>query len=103
VSGEDDLAHLYALVVLGAQARQEVREAEVFGAQAPYRRERAVEDVVEAVVAARLLDGDEVVGLFDDADHRAVARRGGAEAARLNVREVVADRAHHYLTLHLFE
>jgi hypothetical protein len=32
VGGEDDLAHLDAVVVLGAQARQEVLEPQVFGA-----------------------------------------------------------------------
>jgi len=62
-----------------------------------------VQDVIEAVVAARLLDGDEVVRLLDDADHRAVAGRRGAEAARVNVRQVVAHRARDDLALHLFE
>ena len=103
VGGEDDLADLDALVALGAQARQEVREAEVFGAEAAQGRERPVQDVVEAVVAARLLDGDEVVGLLDDADHRAVAPGRGAEAAGLNVGQVVADRAGDDLALDLFE
>src|SRR5215204_569559 len=60
-----------------------------------------MQHVVEAVVAARLLDGDEVVGLFDDADHGAVARGRRAEAAGVNVRQVVADRAGDDLALDL--
>ena len=62
-----------------------------------------MQHVVEAVVAARLLDGDEVVGLLDDADHRAVARGRGAEAAGVNVRQVVADRAGDDLALDLLD
>jgi hypothetical protein len=65
-------------------------------------REAAVQDVIEAVIAARLLDGDEIVGFFHDADDRAVARRGRAIAARVNVRQVVADGAEDDLPLHLF-
>src|SRR5215213_158992 len=36
VGREYDFAHLDALVVLGAEARQKVREAQVFGAEAAY-------------------------------------------------------------------
>src|SRR6201999_645825 len=78
VCGEYDFANFDAVVVLWPQARQKVRQTQVFGAESPYGRERAVQDVVEAVVASGLLDGDEVVRLFDDADHRAVARSRSA-------------------------
>jgi hypothetical protein len=68
-------------------------EAELLGADAVDGRERAVEDVVDAVVAAGLFDGGDVGGLFDDADDALVARGVGAVGAGVDVGDVVAERA----------
>ena len=65
----------------------------MFRADTADGRERAVEDVVDAVVAARLFDGGDVGGLFDDADDVLVADGAGAVAAGIDVGDVVADGA----------
>jgi hypothetical protein len=63
------------------------------GAYAVDRRQGAVEDVVEAVVATGLFNGVDVRGLFHDAEQAGVAGGIGAIAARVNVGDVVAKRA----------
>src|SRR5207248_534544 len=73
------------------------------GTDAADRREAAVQDVIQPMIAARLFDSDEVVGFFDDADDRAITTGRGAKAARVNVGQVVADGAKDDLALHLFE
>ena len=65
-------------------------DPEVAGLDAVERRERAAEDVVEAAVLVRPLEREHVDGLLDDADHRAVAPRVGADAAELLLGEVAA-------------
>ena len=75
------------------EAGEEVGDAELLGADAADGRERAVEDVVDAVVAAGLFDGGDVGGLFDDADEALVAGGAGAVAAGVDVGDVVADGA----------
>ena len=50
------------------EAGEEAGDAELLRAYSADGRERAVEDVVDAVVAAGLLDGGDVGGLLDDAD-----------------------------------
>ena len=57
----------------GREAGEQVGDAELLRADAADGRERAVQHVVDAVVAARLLDGGDVGGLFDDADDVLVA------------------------------
>jgi len=49
--------------------------------------------VIDAVVAARFLNGGDVGRFFDHADQALIAHGVGAEAARVNVSDVVADAA----------
>ena len=77
----------------GSEAGEEAGDAELLRADAADGRERAVEDVVDAVVAARLLDGGDVGGLFEDADGVLVAGGAGAVDAGIDVGDVVADGA----------
>ena len=67
--------------------------AQLIGAHAVEGRERAVEHVVDAVVAAGALDGGDVGGLLDDADEALVARGACAVGAGIDVSDVVADGA----------
>ena len=79
--------------------RPEVGQAKLLGAYAVERRERAVEHVIDAVVAAGLLDGGDVGGLFDDADQALVAGGLRAVDAGIDVGDVVADGAEAELSL----
>src|SRR5581483_9721058 len=65
------------------------------------RGERAAEDVVEAAVLRGPLERDEVDGLLDDADRRAVAARVEADRAELLLGEVAALAAEADALLHL--
>ena len=67
VGGEDDLLD-------PLQAREQAGDGQAVGADPAVRGEGPQQDVVEAVVLARALDGLEVERLLDDAD----ARRGPA-------------------------
>src|SRR5208282_1123260 len=49
--------------------------------------------MVEAVELARFLDGLDVGGVFDNADHALIPRGTPAEEARILIGDVVADRA----------
>ncbi len=80
-------------VCAGGDAGEEVGDAELLRAYAADGREGAVEDVVDAVVAAGFFDGGDVGGLFDDADEAVVAGGGGAVGAGVDVGDVVADGA----------
>src|ERR1017187_2387569 len=75
------------------EARQQVGDAELLRTNAADGRKRAVQHVVNAVVAARLLDGGDVGGLFHDTDDVLVADGAGAVAAGVDVGDVVADGA----------
>jgi hypothetical protein len=86
--GEDDFVDFAAL-----DAGEEVGGAELVGADAVERRECAVEDVVDALVAAGALDGGDAGGLLDDADEALVADGAGAVGAGVDVGDVVADGA----------
>ena len=86
--GEDDFVDFAAL-----DAGEQVCGAELVRADAVQRREGAVEDVVDALVAAGAFDGLDAGGLFDDADKALVADRAGAVDAGIDVRDVVADGA----------
>ena len=63
------------------------------GADVTNGLETSVEYVVDAFEAAGLLNSYQAMRFFNNADYRMVARSRSADAARLNVREVVTDRA----------
>ena len=67
--------------------------AELIGTNAVKRREGAMEDVIDTLIALGALNGVDVRGLFDDADQAVVA--GGARTvnAGVDVGDAVADRA----------
>ena len=65
-------------------------DPEIAGLDAVQRRERSAEDVVEATVLVRPLEREDVDGLLDDADHRPVAARVGANAAERLLGQVAA-------------
>lgn len=50
-----------------------------------------MEDMVNAVVVARALDGSDAGGFFDDADEVLIAGGAGAVDAGINVGDVIAD------------
>ena len=70
---DDDLSDLDAVIVLGPQTGNKVWQHQLVRPDAAHRRERAVQDVIEPAIRTRLLDGDKIVRLLDDADLRAVA------------------------------
>jgi len=74
-------------------AGEQIREAELVWAYSVERGERAMEDVVNAVVAAGAFDAGDAGGLFDDADEALVAGGTGAVCAWIDVGDVVADAA----------
>jgi len=53
-------------------------------------RKAAVQNVIEAFIAAGFFHCDQIVRLFDHADHRAVAIRRGAKCAGIDVGKVIA-------------
>src|SRR6185437_16829112 len=73
--------------------RQQVRNAQLLRPYPADGRQRAMQHVVGTVVAARLLDGRDVSGLFHDADDVLIAHRAGAVHARVDIGDVVADGA----------
>ena len=81
----------------------ELVDPQVLGLDAVERRERAAEHVVEAAVLRRPLERDEVDGLLDDADRRAVAPRVEADRAELLLGEVAALAAEAHALLHLLD
>src|SRR6266545_7287729 len=96
VRGHDDFAHAAA-----AHALQQSVDVDVLRPDALERRERAEEDVEEALEIARPLDRGNVERFLDDADDRGVAPRVGADRARVDVGHVVARRAVEDLLLDL--
>ena len=78
-------------------------DPQVLGLDAVERRERAAEHVVEAAVLARPLERDEVDGLLDDADRRAVATGVEADRAQLVLGEVAALAAEADALLHVHD
>src|SRR5581483_10580118 len=96
VRREDDLDDAVAL-----DAVQELVDPQILGLDAVERGERAAEDVVEAAVLRGPLERDEVDGLLDDADRRAVAARVEADRAELLLGEVAALAAEADALLHL--
>src|SRR5699024_2275391 len=57
------------------QAGHELLDAQIVRADPGHRVDRAAEDMVETAVFAGALDGHDVLGLLDHADHRSVAAR----------------------------
>jgi hypothetical protein len=88
VGGDDDFFHRALL-----QAFDQGFYFELLGPAPLQRRERTAQHVVHAVVGARFLDGEDVVGLFDHANGLAVARGSDAIQAWIGVGDVVARRA----------
>src|SRR6478735_9315327 len=88
VGGDDDLLDLPR-----GEPGHELADAQVVGADAVDRADRAAEHVVGAAELAGALDGDDVLGLLDDADGGLVAARVGADAAALGLRDVAAHLA----------
>ena len=93
--GEDQFAALGGVVgVIGeGEARPKVGKAKLVGADAVYRGEGAVEDVVDAVPGAGPFDCRDVRGLLDNADETMRAGGAGTEGARVDVGDVVTQRA----------
>ena len=60
-----------------------------------------MQDVVNTVEVLGLFDSGNVGGLFDHANHALVARRAGAVNARIDVGDVVANRAQAQVGLHV--
>lgn len=101
VEGEYEFAHADVSCVSSwlFDAFEEIVQGEITGGDAFERADATHEHVIEAAVRAGLLQGDEVFGLFDDHDHRAVAGGVGADGAeaggvpRRGIGKVVADAA----------
>jgi hypothetical protein len=96
VRGEHDLAHLAI-----RRAVDELGDLQVLGIDAVDRREGAAQHVVEPAELVGALDGNDVAGLLDDADDRAVAPLVLADAAARALGEVEAHLAEADLLLHL--
>src|SRR5262245_56093251 len=87
IGREDDFAGA------GADALQQALDLEIVWSDSLQRRERAHQDVVDALELAGLLDRGDVLRLLDDADYVVVAIVAAAEGTRIRVGDVVADRA----------
>ena len=73
------------------------------GVDAVDRRQCAAQHVVEAAVLGRTLDGEQVDGLLDDADDRAVAARVEADPAHVFLREIAALAAETHPLFHVLD
>ena len=82
------------------QPGHELLDPQVVGAHAVDRADRAAEHVVAAAELAGALDGDDVLGLLDDAQDVVDAARVAADAALLGLGDVVAGHAEADLLLH---
>src|SRR5581483_11883114 len=81
VRAQDDLLHPF-----GVEPLEQLLDAELIGADPFDRADRALSDVVAAAVFTGPFHRDDVTGLFDDADRRAVAPRVGADLAASRLR-----------------
>src|SRR2546430_17421118 len=75
------------------EPRQELAHAQIFGADAIERRERAEQDVVAPPELAGALEGEEIIGLLNDAEDLLVRLRAAADAAGILLGTVEADAA----------
>ncbi len=85
VGGEDQLAHL-----TGSEPRVEPVEFEFFRTDAVQRRQVPVQHVVQALKAARAVDGLHVGRALDHAQQAAVALRRAAQGAHVEFGQVAA-------------
>src|SRR6478735_12559331 len=92
VGRDDDLLHLAR-----REPGHELAHPQVVRPDAVDRADRPAEHVVGAAELPRALDGDDVLGLLDDADGGLVAPRVGADATALGLRDVSADVAEAHL------
>ena len=97
------VAMMTSLHLAVGEALHELADAEVVGADAVDRAERAAEHVVEPAVLAGALDRGDVLRLLDDADRRAVPAGVAADAAAVLVRDVAAQRAEPHLLADLLQ
>ena len=80
---------------------QELAYTELFRADTVERRERPVEDMVYPLVFSALLQGDQGIRLFDDADELPVPAGIGSDVADLPFGEVEANGAEADFQLHV--
>src|SRR5450756_3218735 len=85
VGRQDDLLNV------AVDARQQLRDVQVVGLHAVQRAQSPAQDVVEAMELPRALDGHDVEGLLDHAEHARVAARVGAHGACLLYTSDAAD------------
>lgn len=69
------------------------REPQMFRSDAVQWRQRSVEHVIDAVIAARFLDRGNVGWFFDNANQALIARGAAAIYAGINVGNIAANRA----------
>src|SRR5690606_28654596 len=98
VRGDDDLADRPVVA-----AGHELTDAQVVWADPVDRVDGAAEHVVLPAELAGALDGDDVLGLLDDAQDVVAAARVGADPAALPLGDFAADLAEPDLALHLGE
>src|SRR5438552_11327640 len=95
VRRDDNLLERHSPRLRLVGARQELADAEAVGADPVDRRDRAVEDVVQALELAGPLEGEHVERLLDDTEPGLVPARGGADAAHRRGADVEAALAAH--------
>src|SRR5262249_40928779 len=88
ISGKDYLFYFFP-----SQSLQQILDSELIGADPANWGERAVQHVIQPPVFAGLFYRHLVVRLFHDQDNAPVALRVRAEAARVNIGDVIADGA----------
>ena len=88
IGGDDDLGDGAVL-----QARQQLLDAQLVGADAGDGTDRTTQHVIAAAEFAGALDGDDVLALLDDTDDAGVAPRVGADLAFDVDRDIAADNA----------
>ena len=88
IGGKDHLVYVPRI-----HTRDEIGDAELLRADPMQRRNGSVEDVEDSIEMFRLVDRGDVSGLFYNTDQALVSRRTGAIYARIDVGDVVADRA----------
>src|SRR5690348_3941508 len=87
ICGHDQLVNITAF-----HALRKCRQAQMLGADPVQWRKRSVKNVVDAVVAARLLDGCNIGWFFNNANQALIACGAAAIHAWINVGDIAADR-----------
>ena len=75
------------------KAFEQALDLQIIRSDSTYWRQRSVQDVIETLVVARLLNRHQIVRFFDYEQHAAVALRAGAVPARVYIGDIVAGRA----------